>query len=513
MFIRYLLIPIVVVVNLNAYANAISRETICKRIEKLPKEAEDFYTKFKDIKSTLLLFQGLGGALDNKITRDRMTCLKPQSYDKVLKSYAKFLAIKGDENILKFLAKENPSKIFFYKYLASLYRDKYLSKDRIYSFRKYEYRAKALEQYRKFVKLGGVLSKEKKYFVETNGLKKANNRWLDRYKIDNIPVNNYRVLYFDSKNPNDIVREDIVPYPAAKYEYKNKHFARNHDIPAKRFGALWVGKVVFEKDITKLISVQVINSAEYRIIVDGYELAKGKNSEVNFPFLFTKGEHQIEVEYLSHYDYVNIMVSIKDQYQSLGNSKKIKETFQRYGDYYLFYVGAYYAANFDMSTGIDLKKNYDKPIVLILNSNSSINWTLHTHDNQIKALFISGDHNRGSFVSFDDDSHQIDPKNIFRLINFYGPHKLQQKCKCYNGRVSCDGESIIDFSKKALELFGKSISGYTAGHSEDGTYNVPQVFLDEKTMETIKRKELKISKLKEKCKKKKQVGIDELFDK
>ena len=343
-----------------------------------------------------------------------------------------------------------------------------------------------------------------KTFLESRGLHKAKNRWFDKFSIDKVPTGSFKAIYFNSKFPDKIIKESIVPYPAVNYD--GDKFP-GHKLSSDDFAAYWVGDIVFDKDVEKILNLRV-SWSEYRLIIDGYEVSKGNNNGSEIPYLFTKGKHRIEVEYLNNYGATDFMMTMYDKREYIDRHE-IKKYLS--GDYLLFYVSLYESSNFDNSLDIKIKDKYNKPIVLLLSSYGNIDWKIDANSNEIQTVLISS-YSRGSIVSLkqkqDFDKHY--------LTGFSESNGLGIECKCSNTySIYCKGESLVAFDATILETFNKHLDGYTTFYprerAKNRTYSVPKVLLTKKMREKIKLEEEEVNRIKSECEKERNLGIDDIF--
>ncbi len=412
------------------------------------------------------------------------------------------LKYRDDEYTIKKLIEHN-SKNYLYKFIGDLYRKRSNLKEKKYQGKKAEYRLLALKNYKSYIKNGGKLDRARKLFVKNRGLFRAKNKWSEKFKIDSVPTNKYKVIYFNSNKPKIIVEESEVDYPAVNYE-RDKF--PNHKLSSNDFAALWVGDILFDKDVEKILNFKV-SWSEYRLIIDGFEVSKGKKSGAEVPYLFTKGKHRIEVEYLNNYGTTDFMMTMYDKREYI-DTKEIKSKLS--DDFIFLYVGLYETDNFDNSLKIALNKKYKKPIVLFLGSYNSIYWKINPNENNIKAIFVSSNLN-DSVITLQNNKQA----DIYYLKDLSGATSLVVKCKCRYLYAYCNRESFIDFNKKVLNIFGKKLDGYTTLYPRERVKNitleVPKISLDDKMRKKLALEEREANRIKYECEKEKNLGIDDIF--
>ncbi len=487
---KVVIIFLALLVNLNAYA-ASSETEQCERLKRLPVISKDFYQKFQDPKSTLILYDEYRSILYN---RSRLSCLDDTLFDSLLEEYTRLISLTGDYRKLEDLIKKIPQKTFLFRYLGDAYKELHEAK----------FRLLALKNYNRYIDNGGKPNKEIKLFLKNKGLSKAKNRWFKKFSIKSVPLGSYKVIYFNSKAPNQIIKESRVAYPAVNYSHDK---FPGHKLPSEDFAAYWVGDMVFDREIKKILNFKV-SWSEYRLIIDGYEVSKGVKSGAEIPYLFTKGKHRIEIEYLNNYGATDFMMTMYDAREYI-KTKEIKEYLS--ADYVLLYVGLYESDNFDSALKIRLKEKYDKPVVLLLSSYGNIHWEVNPNDNELKAIFVASS-GRGSIVDLKEER----TIKIYYLKDFRGETSLRIKCRCsstYN--TYCEGKSLSQFDARILNMFGKSLDGFTTLYPKERVKNrtliVPEVSLSKEERVKIILEEQKANHIKSECQREKSLGIDDIF--
>jgi len=489
---------LIIFLNMSLYGyNSSYEKEHCNYIKNLPVEATAFYNKFQDTKATLALFENI-----YPMTKDK--CLSSKEHEALLKIYSLLMKKSNNIQMLKQLLEKYPNKLFLIKDLADSYKKAYQSKEKKFNRNKYKNRALALQTYDIYIQKGGVVDKETKVFIENKGLKRVKNPWRNKFKIDTVPINNYNVIYFNNKNPKKIIHEDIVPYPAVNYSHNN--FPK-FKFSSEDFAAYWVGDISFSEDTDKVLSFEV-SWAEFRLIIDGFEVAKSVNDDAHVPYHFTKGIHRIEIEYTNNYGATDFMMSMHDKRTPIDNNQ-IKTLLPE--DFELFYVGKYESENFDKSLSLKIKNQYKKPIVLILNSYGNIQWNIDANHNKIQSIFVHSYHH-GSIVN----TARIPKNKIHFMQRFQGNRSLRIKCKCTNYNLYCEGTKLSSFNEDIKRQFNKYLNGFTTFYPKDRfkdkTLLIPEVYLDAKMLAQIEKEEKNSDTIKDTCRKKNILSIDNIFE-
>lgn len=475
-----------------------SIEKQCNYLKKLPNISHALYNEFGDSHSALSLYSNYEHYLYDY---SHLYCLQKDTFQTFLLSYAKYASLSGRERSLEKLIKHYPHQNELLKYMGDLYKN--ISYDPKNSHRHAEYRYKALQFYRDFLEKGGKQDKHIKRFLTNKGLQKAKNRWFEKFHIQEVPTGSFKVLYFNSKEPKNILHTSRVPYPAVNYN--NDDFP-GYKIPSNNFAAYWVGDFVFESPVEKEINLRV-SWSEYRLIIDGMEVSKSVNKSTITPYHFTKGKHRIELEYINNYGSTDFMMTIYDK-RSLLETNKIKEKLPE--NYLLFYAGLYESARFNNSLQLVFKEKYDTPIVLLLHSYGNIHWKIYPKGNTIHSIFVSSSR-QGSLVDIKDKQ----TTQVNYLKDFSGPTSLRKKCKCLNHSAFCAGSEVSKFSHTINNIFNHHLDGFATLYPRDRLKNkpmlIPEVFLDQETEALILKEEQKAREVENDCRKDRSLGIDDIF--
>ncbi len=490
----------VLFVNLNAYG-AISDKEQCERLDRLPTISKKFYKKFKDVEATLILYDKSSFIFSN---RSRLPCLSDATFDNLLRSYAKLKSMTDDYRTLEELAKKMPEKTFLFKYLGNLYRKNSLSTDKRYQQERAKFRLLALKNYHRYIEDGGKPNKSIKLFIKNRGLAKAKNRWFERFSIKKVPTGSYSAFYFNSNEPSRVIKKSNVAYPAVNYSHDK---FPGHKLASEDFAAYWVGDFIFDEEVEKVLNLRV-SWSEYRLIIDGYEVSKGNKSGAIVPYVFSKGKHRIEVEYLNNYGATDFTMTMYDKREYL-ETKAIKNNLP--DDYILLYVGLYESDNFDNSLEVKLQEQYSKPVVLLLSSYGNIYWKIDASNNDLKTIFVASS-SHGSVVNMKNQQ----TTSIHHLKNFRGENSLGIKCRCSSTYdIYCEGKSLTQFDAKISNIFNHKLDGYSTLYPKERFKNktllVPKVSLNKKGRKKILLDEKEADNIKNQCQLEKNIGIDDIF--
>lgn len=206
---------------------------------------------------------------------------------------------------------------------------------------------------------------------------------------DTIPQQGFKAYYFTQDNIGKPIASEIVPRIAMNYPFNTFH-----NIDADKFAALWVGKITVPTDT--LMDMQYdLEQADLRIRVDGKivheRTVKDNRANPNQPNRFdlplSKGEHQLEVEYINHWHTVGFALIPQPKQLNTPDSKAEAESLVNNPNYTLITATVNESDMRDSSLKITLPSS-SKPIVLVLNSTHLVFWQIQPSNANIKAVII-----------------------------------------------------------------------------------------------------------------------------
>lgn len=313
-----------------------------------------------------------------------------------------------------------------------------------------------------------------------------------------IPTNAFHAFYFDAAHPKEVVASEKVKEISVNYPYKEFH-----GIDSSRFGGYWVGDFVYEKEKKEVFYVSQSQS-KLRLIVDGYVLYEGSNSE-EIPYLFTKGKHRIEVEHLNHWHTTRMNVKIGEYFKKY-TLEELKDQFSylKQKDFTIWYTGIYESRNIDSSVEITLKES-EKPVVLIFQSYRATNWKINNpHHTKIEVVIL----NSYSPIAMVEGIDKKTPLYYTKRSLGYG-YQLTRKCSCTSGHFHCSGSVFKDRSISAL--FNKKIDGFSGVYGTKGL-TIPQKRMEESVYNMIEKNEKEIKEKRKVCSKNRDIDFKKLFD-
>ena len=417
-YFKYYILFSLLTFSLSAY----SKSDSCKKMEKEFVASQLVLNELHDTKNAFSILQH--GSIARTIY-NKPKCLSEKNYLRYMDSYL-MLMLKAERNygsptVVDKLVKAYPKHANFHRLLGDFYRKLFKEKKRA------TFRDQALESYKHYMALRQKVSNDIYSYVKNSGLEKADSTWGTRINPKgSIPKSGFKAFYFNVNEPKNIIASEKVNSISVNYAYESFHGIDSH-----KFGAYWVGKVDFKKDEKKVISVDLSRS-KVRIIVDGLVLYEGE-SRTEIPYLFKKGSHKIEVEFLNQWHTTDLMVNILP-YTKKYTLKEIEEELKALSPekFEFWYVGVYESRNKNHQIDLNIKKS-TKPIVLLLNGYSSVVWNINNpHKTKIAAVILNGTKTLSSVNGLD-----IKTKLIYSKERILGGYSLPKECSCDSGYYNC----------------------------------------------------------------------------
>lgn len=483
------------------FAYTESHRELCKKVDQVAHEAETIYKKFKDPENALLLMKH---SVFSRVLYQKPKCMENKSYIKYINLYAKYLSETTNyvrptsffDNFIKRYPKNAP----MYLYLGNIYRKMFTRSD----YRKFEYKDKALTLYGTYIELskkqGFEADKEIRDYIANEGLEKAKNTWGNYLNPDGIIIDNrFIAFYLNMQNPKKVVATEVTDAISVNYSWKEFH-----NIDAQHFGAYWIGSLVFDKDRKMQIALS-LSWAKVRVIIDGLLVYEGRGS-AEIPFLFKRGKHKVEVEYINNWHTVNFTMHILPFHKQYDQNA-LKKELSRFGDGYdVWYVGMHESGNVRNRTMLSVQKS-KRSVVLFLQSYRPVVWNIQNkYDTKIDAIVV-GKSKPGSEVlgiTHDIPIYYAD----FWLANtneLYPNH-----CNCTSGTFHCEGSGIESVNNTLVSLTGKKANGFS-GKYKAKLLKVPEVILDDTKYTEIKKKLKEIEEKRKACLKNNNPNFDKIF--
>jgi len=269
------------------------------------------------------------------------------------------------------------------------------------------------------------------------------------------PLNAFQAFYINTENPRQVVASEVVPRISINYPYDEFH-----GIPSQDFGAYWVGRLRFARDETRNIEWN-LSWSKARLVIDGKLVHEGSDSNLRKPFLFTRGEHLVEVEYINNWHTTSFRVNFSDQTAPLTRPQlldRLSSLGLKNPD--VHYVGVYESSAQDLSIQLHVARS-SEPVILVLSTYDPVNWVVHEEKAGTVRAVIYGGSNLGSEVT------GVDTRKVLVLpYARVGSYELKPRCTCTGTDYYCENSgSVLNTTSAVEELTGWKVVSFTAAYS------------------------------------------------
>lgn len=287
------------------------------------------------------------------------------------------------------------------------------------------------------------------------------------------PIGKFKVFYFDSRQPHTVVTSSTVD--DVSINYNGSEF---HKINSKHFGAYWVGRMQFPKKTSKVINIGQ-GWSKTRIIIDKTLVYEG-GSNARVPYVFSEGEHLVEVQYLNNWHTTEFLIDFADE-SPLLSITEIRQALEnpRYRTARILYAGLYESSSRNLSTSILLMPT-EEPIVLVLSSYSPVKWNIRNPHNVDVRAVVLGSHSPGSKVIGDLN----DSVSVLPLKGRIGSYKTLPKCRCDASGFSCSGGNLKSTILRLEQATGLHVLGLSGRYSA-ASLVLPEQLADEESLAKV----------------------------
>lgn len=280
-----------------------------------------------------------------------------------------------------------------------------------------------------------------------------------------IPMNKYRVFYFDERTSGVVKHQEEVEIPSIHYVRENFR-----GIDAEHIGAYYIGK--FSSVKTKTVNFNVFQGrADSAIFVDGEKIWEGSKYSHSTEFSFTAGEHIIEIQYVSRHFSASFMVTMTDFGIDKNHEELSRELLTKpISD--IWYCGIYESGNFENIVNISLENNKGS-LVLFLASYEPVIWNFSQVNNiNLRSVIIHSKH----------------PKSIVKNINKdVKIHYIDYLPWVYDTYKTSSGDKKNTFKNLVYNIQGitkKKPSGFSGKYALSNV-TIPEKILDASFYQTI----------------------------
>jgi hypothetical protein len=300
-----------------------------------------------------------------------------------------------------------------------------------------------------------------------------------------MPATGFKAIYIDRNKPDVIAFEEPVSSIAIDYAYNEFH-----QIDSPNFGAYWVGKLNFNKNVTKQIDISQ-SWAHSRIIIDGKLIFDKADRSASLFYDFSAGEHVIEVEHYNNWHTVQFKVAVTDVV-SFTTEAAITAYFQqnKLDVAEVYYVSVHKSSAPDSTIHVVLPET-KKPAVLWLDSYSPVDWILEGPSDGIYAVALSS-FSTGARVTGKKIDHRFDLKSWVGVAN------ETMRCSCMSGYFLCeDKRDLLSVARGLRDVTGNELTAYAVNYSADKLAITPY---DKNVVEQIRQQRVKNAEMQNLCK-------------
>lgn len=314
-----------------------------------------------------------------------------------------------------------------------------------------------------------------------------------------IPKNRFKAFYFNTKDPRNIIATEEVVKVGINYP-----FDQFHNIPSEDFGGYWVGDFQYDQETPMEMSFE-LSWAKVRVIINGSIIYEGESS-TTFPYTFKKGSNVIEVEYVNNWHTTGFMMSVKpvEKKYKMGELQTfLEEKVSKNAE--VLYAGVYESGQTDQNIFLKLSK-VDKPVILVLNSYSGINWKIsNPHHITLEAIIYSAYQPGTEIVG---DILKTTPKIAYD--GTLGSYTMEQHCDCHGAIFHCEGSNGLEVIRQIETVTNRKVLGYDA-HYAPKVMQLPKVYVTPERINGFENERRKIIQQEKECNKEINPDFNKLF--
>lgn len=281
-----------------------------------------------------------------------------------------------------------------------------------------------------------------------------------------IPKNAYRVSYFDSNNPNEVVYTEISDRIS---------FIANdevHGISPENLKVNWIGDIEFPKEVTKEINIAQGWSTT-QLIINGEDVYGDS-------YTFKKGLNRIEVKHVNNWHTADLAINFLDHVEEFSEnlvSEKLKSL--NFKDPNYEYFGMYESYNSNHDVNVELKST-NKEVVLFLSSYGSVNWKIKNPNNVKLKAIIYNSYEPGTNVDYNGigEVQKIFMTDLIRAYELYPSHYKA------GHDYHFDNMEFEELNKQIKRVTGKELSGFTRLSNRETTL-IPETIINSEVKKSI----------------------------
>lgn len=261
----------------------------------------------------------------------------------------------------------------------------------------------------------------------------------------------FRAFYFDRTNPSFKPFERQVDAIALSYSYDELH-----GIDSGNLGAYWVGRVKFEKDTLRRISMN-LSHATVRLFIDGKLVYEGGENHI-LDYRFSAGFHLIEVDYINRWHTTDFAVSLGEPLPVRSRADIADQVSQlNLSNYDIYYFGVYESDEAGEQIALELPDS-PRAALVWLDSYEPVKWSLESRRRAVWAIVAS--YEPGASIM------GVRRERVFLTRENIGVYSEgRANCRCLRGYFHCEDDgSISEAAHAVVHTFGKTIAGYSVAY-------------------------------------------------
>ena len=205
-------------------------------------------------------------------------------------------------------------------------------------------------------------------------------------------ISNFVATYFEN---NTSIASEIVDRPSINYDASDFHNILSEDFHAK-----WNGTIEVLTDENQTIDINFdVSVSDVILFIDGIEVDSWSDSSKSITYEFTKGLHDIEIEYFNKWHTVGFNTSFTDHIEYTIAEANAQILPMLLSGPKLLYIGAYESADLYNDITVTLSES-TSPVILFLSSYHAVNWDIiNPHNVDIEGIVYSAYAPRPTFSS------------------------------------------------------------------------------------------------------------------
>ncbi len=290
------------------------------------------------------------------------------------------------------------------------------------------------------------------------GLSGCNTK-MSLYNTGLIKFQKLQVQVFRTDRPDVIVETKNVDQISLELSDTYK------EIPINKLSARWVGEVVVNNDIKRLMNV---SQSMAKVVVRINDVVVKDNIAI-----FNKGVNRVEVEYTSNWHNAKFRLNFTNS-PSVKDKSKTAETLRKLIDENtrLEYVGVHKSGNSNNQVRLNVTGK-EGSVILFLSSHDAVSWIIeNTNKVDIKAIIYNSEQ-KGSSVDVLSPSEV----SIFNWTDLKTAYRNTPSVAKVGGKYRFENTEFRDVRKLIKDTARRELHGYAGVYSATDV-TVPETILD-----------------------------------